>query len=135
MDDAPLAVCHFDVQIDGTSVGFSEVLGVGYLPDDRRVGEVTLRRGAGRDASLWAWAREPEPRTVTVTLLDARREPACHYVLEGARPVKWTGPALNATSNDLAMEELVLTADGLDVRPVPRRSTDREPIGETGLAT
>ena len=63
------------------------------------------------------------PRTVTVTLLDARREPACAYVLKQARPVKWTGPALDATSHDLAMEELELTADDLEVRPT-RRATD-----------
>ena len=32
MDDAPLAVCHFDVLIDGTSVGFSEVPVWGTCP-------------------------------------------------------------------------------------------------------
>ena len=126
MNSNPLAACNFEVEVAGETIGFSEVLGLGFGPQERQVGPVTLRRGAGRDAALWDWARNPEPRTVTVTLLDARLEPACRYVLEGARPIRWTGPTLSATSNDVAMEELVLTADGLDVRCIdaaPGRSS------------
>jgi hypothetical protein len=124
VDGEPLGVCNFDVDLGGETIGFSEVSGLGYAPEQRQVTSVTLRRAAGRDLALWAWARDPQPRTVTVTLLDARHEPACAYVLEQARPVRWTGPVLNATSHDLAMEELELTAEDLDVRPTARATDD-----------
>ena len=124
MDGDPLGVCNFEVDLGGETMGFSQVSGLGYEPEPHQVTSVTLRRAAGRDLALWAWARDPQPRTVTVTLLDARHEPACAYVLEQARPVKWTGPVLNATSHDLAMEELELTAEDLDVRPTARATDD-----------
>lgn len=76
---------------------------------------VTLRRGVSSDGALLDWARNPEPRRVTITLLDARNEPASRYVLLEARPVRWTGPTLDALSAALAIEELVLSAD--DLRP------------------
>jgi hypothetical protein len=123
VDGEPLGVCNFEVDVGGVIMGFSQVSGLGYEPELQQVTAVTLRRAAGRDLAVWAWARDPEPRTVTVTLLDARREPACVFILKQARPVKWTGPALDATSHDLAMEELELTADDLEVRPT-RRATD-----------
>ena len=115
MEGDPVGACNFEVELGGESVGFSEVLGLGYEPEKRTVTPVTLRRGAGHDLALWAWARKPAPRTVTITLLDATMRPACRYVLQGARPIKYTGPELNATGNDVAMEELVLTAEGLEI--------------------
>ncbi len=33
----------------------------------------------------------------------------------------WVGPDLDAMSRDIATEELILVADGLDVRPAGRR--------------
>ena len=50
---------------------------------------------------------------MTITLLDARREPARRYVLLEARPVRWTGPTLDALSAAVAIEELVLSAEDL----------------------
>ena len=74
---------------------------------------MTLRRGVSSDGALLEWARNPEPRTVTITLLDARKEPTRRYVLLQARPVRWTGPTLNALSAAVAIEELVLSAEDL----------------------
>jgi phage tail-like protein len=111
----PVGACNFEVELGDEAVGFSEVLGLGYEPERRTVSPVTLRRGAGLDLALWAWARKPAPRTVTITLLDASLRPACRYVLHGARPVKYTGPELNANGTDVAMEELVLAAEGLEI--------------------
>jgi phage tail-like protein len=115
VDRDPLAARNFSVDLGGEPVGFTEVLGLSYEPEKRRVSEVTLRRGAGVDDTLWRWARKPEPRTVVITLLDGDREAVCRYLLSGARPVKFTAPDLNALGNDVAMEEVVLTADGLEI--------------------
>jgi phage tail-like protein len=56
-------------------------------------------------------------RTVTITLLDERRQPACRWVLSKAQPTKWVGPTLvDRGGDEVAMEELTLVADGIDVQ-------------------
>jgi phage tail-like protein len=119
---------NFEVQLGSESVGFAEVSGLGLELDYTgdaivgRVNRVTLRRAVTGDLTLWAWVRRTldgafEPWTMTVTLLDSRREPVCVWELRGARPVKWNGPDLNAMGGgEVAMEELVLTAEGLELR-------------------
>lgn len=129
------SACNFDVDLGGESVGIAEVSGLGFELDYRgdvpvgRVDNVTLRRAVTGDLTLWSWVRRAlggalGPGTVTVTLLDSRREPVCLWELRGARPLKWNGPDFNARATDVAMEELVLTADGLEFRPTGRGSTD-----------
>lgn len=115
MEGDPLGACNFEVELGGESVGLSEVHGLAYEVDEGRVGPVILRRGAGVDLTLWAWARDPAPRTVTITLLDAQRRPVCRYVLESARPIRWSGPTLDAMSAGIATEELVVVALGMDL--------------------
>ena len=116
MDRDPIGAGNFEIALDGEGIGCSAVVGLGYEPEQRRPTPVTLRRGVDSDPTLWEWARKPEPRTVTITLLDAAQRPAWTYVLQRARPTKWTGPAFDAMSNDIAIEELELTADGIEVR-------------------
>jgi phage tail-like protein len=128
------SACNFDVDLGGESVGFAEVSGLGYELDYRgdvtvgRVGNVTLRRAVTGDLTLWSWVRRAldgaaGPGTVRVTLLDSRREPVCTWELRDTRPLKWNGPDFDASANDVAMEEVVLTAEGLEFRPARRRST------------
>jgi phage tail-like protein len=132
------SACNFDVELGGESVGFAEVSGLGFEVDYRgevivgRVDNVTLRRAVTGDLTLWSWVRRAlsgavGPGTVTVTLLDSQREPVCVWELRGARPLKWNGPDFNASANDVAMEEVVLTADGLEFGPTSRGSTDDKP--------
>ncbi len=116
MDGDPIGAGNFEVALDGERIGCTAVLGLGYEPEQRRPTPVILRRGVDGNAALWEWARKPETRTVTITLLDVGRRPACSYVLQRARPTRWTGPAFDAMSSDIAVEELELTADGIEVR-------------------
>jgi phage tail-like protein len=113
MDAVPLGSSAFVVDLGDTTVGCSEVTGLVLEPGARPAASVTLRRGVSSDGTLLEWARKPEPRRVTITLLDARREPARRYVLLEARPVRWTGPTLDALSAAVAIEELVLSAEDL----------------------
>ena len=119
--DDPVTVSNFSVELGGEPVGFSEVLGIGFEPEKRRVTEVTLRRGAGVDDALWRWARTPERRTVVITLLNPAREVVCRYVLQNAMPIKVSGPDLNARGNEVAIEEVVLSAEGIEVEHRGRR--------------
>lgn len=124
----PYAAFNFEVDIGGVVVGFAEVIGLGceidYPETDEgriasRVNDVIFRRGVTGDLSIWAWVRtvmsgERDARTVTVSLLDERRNPVCVWVLVGARPTKWSGPTFMAMGTEVAMEELVVSADGLE---------------------
>ena len=92
MDGDPLGASAFEVDLGDRIVGCSEVTGLVLEPGSKPAATVTLRRGVGRDDTLLEWARHPEPRRVTITLLDGRHEPVRRYVLLGARPVRWTGP-------------------------------------------
>ena len=116
--DVLAGVGNFRVEIDGDEVGCSAVVGLGLESREQLVTWVTLRRSAGSDPTFWSWARKPVIRTVTVTLLDLRKEPVCRYVLREARPERWSGPALDALSDDVALEELVISAEALDIEPV-----------------
>lgn len=113
MDADPLGSSAFEVALGDTDVGCSEVTGLVLEPGAVPAATVTLRRGVSSDDALLQWARHPEPRRVTITLLDARNEPARRYVLLEARPVRWTGPTLDALSAAVAIEELVLSAEDL----------------------
>ncbi len=116
MDGDPVGAGNFEVALDGERIGCSAVVGLGYEPENGRPTPFRLRRGVDGSSVLWEWARKPEPRTVTITLLDASWRPACSYVLERARPTKWTGPAFDAMSSDVAVEELELWAEGIEIR-------------------
>lgn len=113
MDADPLGSSAFEVDLGDTNVGCSEVTAMVLEPGATPAATVTLRRGVSSDGALLEWAGNPQPRTVTITLLDAHNEPARRYVLVGARPVRWTGPTLNALSAAVAIEELVLSAEDL----------------------
>jgi phage tail-like protein len=114
--DSPLLASRFLVQIGDREVPVGEVQGLGYAAHAEPAASVTLRRAAGTDPTLLDWALEPAERPVRVTLLDHRGEPAVTYLLDGARPTSWHGPALSATSPEIAMEELVLAVDRVRLR-------------------
>jgi len=113
MDGDPLGSSAFEVELGDINVGCSEVTGLILEPGATPVATVTLRRGVSSDGALLEWARKPEPRTVTITLLDARGQRRSRYVLVEARPVRWSGPTLNALSTAVAIEELALSAEDL----------------------
>jgi hypothetical protein len=114
--DSPLAAHRFRVEIGDLEVAVGEVAGLGFTPGEKPVATVTLRRAAGRDRTLLDWALKPTARTVVVSLLSAAGDPAVGYVLADSRPVVWRGPVLSAASAEVAMEELVLAVDRVDLR-------------------
>jgi len=124
----PYAAHNFTVEINDVAVGFAEVSGLGcefdYTEADEsvtsHVTDVTLRRGITGDTAVWCWVRnamrgKPDGRTVTVRLLDDRRAEVCSWVLGQARLRRWSGPTLNAIGGTLAIEEIVLTAQSVDL--------------------
>jgi phage tail-like protein len=52
------------------------------------------------------------PRNGKISVLNAKGEPMRTWTIMGAKPVKWTGPKLAASSRDLAIEELEVCHSG-----------------------
>jgi phage tail-like protein len=87
-----------------------------------KVGDVTLKRGLVNSTDLWEWITQTQlqsvaaKRTVVITLQDEGGNPVQKWTLGGVLPMKYTGPTLAAKGGgDVAMEELVLSSESLDV--------------------
>lgn len=85
-----------------------------------KTSDVILKRGVCGSLSLYKWFDavrngDTSVRTVTITLLDEVRAPVLVWKLLRARPVKVAFGALNARGTDVAMEELVLAYERLEM--------------------
>jgi phage tail-like protein len=85
-----------------------------------RTADVSLKRGIIGSLRLYQWFNavrngEVQLRTVTITLLDEMHKPVQTWKLLRARPVKYVGPTLKANCHEVAMEELVLAYERLEM--------------------
>ncbi len=107
---------------DGDSVDYRE--GTDLQPNVRKLmglrkfTNLTLKRGYTQDKALWQWYTNimngvADRRNVTIVLLNERREAVLRWHAENAWINKIEGPALKASSNDVAMESLELVHEGL----------------------
>jgi phage tail-like protein len=90
------------------------------LPGRVEYGPLVLRRGFAGDPALFEWWREvrdggPDPRNVSVVLLDEQRQEVGRWNLRNAWPSKWSGPAMNAKGSDVAIETLELVHEGIEL--------------------
>ena len=78
---------------------------------------VVLRRGVTHEDALLQWffrtQQASERPTVTVSLLGPGAQRVRTWALEGAFPVRWQGPSLNAGSSNVATENLEIAHRGL----------------------
>lgn len=138
----PYGAFNFVVNIDGQEMfgGFSDVSGivteikvaeyrngndpenhVRKVPGSHTVTDVTLKRGIVNSTDLWAWilaVRTTGPaakREVVITMRDEGGHAVESWKLHQVVPLKYTGPTLAAKGGgDVAMEELVLSIEGMD---------------------
>jgi len=135
----PLTSFNFIVDIQGIRAGFAEIGGltvetdvVEYregddpttnfkLPGKTKYMPLSFKRGYTPDGKdLWDWRKSvvegrTERRSGTITLLNEARQPALVWRFYEAWPSKWAGPAFNAKNNDVAIEELELAHEGLEL--------------------
>jgi phage tail-like protein len=135
----PYSVFNFLVEIDGVTVaGFSECSGltnetkaidyreglddtfVSKLPGLREFPPIVLKRGFSDNRELWDWRRtviegRTERHTGVITLLNEARQPAHRFGFVAGFPTKWEGPSFNAKTNDVAIETLEITHEGLEL--------------------
>lgn len=92
------------------------------VPGIHKVSDVTLKRGLVNSMDLWDWVKEVQDqgpamrREVSITLRDEAGNDVQTWTLRSVIPTKYTGPTLAAKGGgDVAMEELVLAAEGIDL--------------------
>jgi len=142
MIERPTPYGSFNFTVDlggGVAAGFSDVSGlvtemtvaeyrngsdpenhVRKIPGIHKVGDVTLKRGLVGARDLFDWINQTRTegykakRNVTIHLMDEARDgPKVTWKLQGAMPLKYTGPTLTGKGGgDVAMEELVLSCEG-----------------------
>ncbi len=98
----------------------TKVMGLGKQPD------VTLKRGVIGSLDLFEWmetvrngdrSKDQFFRNIVIKLMaEDRVTPVLEWTLQNARPMKYTGPALNGKSSDVAIEELVISAENVTLR-------------------
>ncbi len=87
-----------------------------------KVPDVTLKRGVIGALDLYEWldqvrnGDQAQLRTITIQLLsEDRGTVAMEWRLLNARPIKYTGPSLNGKGTDVAIEELVLACERIEL--------------------
>jgi phage tail-like protein len=95
------------------------------VPGMHKVSDVTLKRGVVNSQDLWDWMEDVRvngpgaKRNAVITLRDEAGSPVQSWILRGVVPMKFTGPTLAAKGGgDVAMEELVLSVEGLDLESI-----------------
>lgn len=88
--------------------------------------DVTLKRGLIGAADLFEWVKavrkgtqEGVRRTVTITLQSEDRDPAtvaAVWTLHEAFPTKYTAPTLSGAGTDVAVEELTLACERIEMK-------------------
>lgn len=95
--------------------------GVRKITGLNKAADVTLKRGVIGARTLFEWLDEIRNgdqqafKDVTVTMLSERREAVLEWRLLRARITKCTYGPLNAKGNDVAMEEMVLAYERLEM--------------------
>ena len=85
---------------------------------------ITLKKGIGTNTALWDWhygfvEGRGRRRDGIIMLLDDLHHPNTIWRFHGGLPVKYTGPALNAKENNVAIEALEIAHEGISQLPPP----------------
>ncbi len=139
--NGPWGAFNFRVEIDGVEeAGFAEVSGLSFETElisyrngndkanvvHKIVGltknsDVTLKRGLVSSLAFYQWLRGiadgngSDVRNAVIVLLDEAGADVRRFRLTRARVIKYTAGPLNAATSTIAVEELVLSHDRLEI--------------------
>jgi phage tail-like protein len=138
--DDPYRGFNFRVEIDNTPVaafrecggltlttdpveyreGTDKPLHVRKLPGLRKFANLTFKRGYTNNKELWNWYRDvlngiPARRDGSLILQDEEHNDVLRWKWENGWICKWEGPAMNATSNDVAIESLEICVERVEL--------------------
>ena len=96
--------------------GLNEIV---KIPGAMKWSNIELKRGVDIDKGLWEWRYQVETagpdaaRTdCTLELCDYDGSPIATYTIQQAWPSKYTGAAMNAGANEIAVEAVTLCHEG-----------------------
>jgi phage tail-like protein len=136
----PAASFRFKIEITGVEAGrFTECSGLEFssetkpyeegglnsyvhqFPGRFKFSNVSLRKGIATEGNtLWTWVKNTvtgqiTPHDVTITLMDDTGTGTVRsWTFISAYPIKWSATGISSGSNDIAIEELTLTHQGMD---------------------
>lgn len=136
----PLPKFRFEVKWDDAVMLFQEVSGLDVesqpieyrhgdspqfavlkMPGIKKYSDVTMKKGVFKsDDKFWDWFNEIKMNTikrksVTISLLDEGGAPTMVWTLANAWPNKISGTDLKASGNEVAVETIVISHEGLTV--------------------
>jgi len=145
MPKLPILNYRYLVEISGLIVaGFSEVSGleqeieteefqeggsdfIHHFPKAIKHSNLVLKRGLSTSDELRKWYQEvlkaikygsaiPKSSIVYITILGPNGEASTRFSIKEAYPIKWSGPHLNASGSEVAIETLELVHEGLEIK-------------------
>lgn len=136
----PMPKFHFQVKWDSNVMSFQEVSGLDVqseeikyrhgdspafspikMPGLKKHGNVTLKKGIFKgDNTFWDWLNQIKMNTIkrvpiTISLLDETGAPTMVWTLQNAWPTKIQGTDLKAEGNEVAIETIEITHEGLTI--------------------
>jgi phage tail-like protein len=137
----PFASFNFKLEIAGITVaGFSECTGLNSetnpidyregqegitprkLPGLSKFGNITLKRGITQDKTIYLWRKtvtdgDIERKNLSIVLQNEKHDEVVRWNVVNAWISKYTAPDLKATANEVAIETVELTHEGLERAP------------------
>ena len=134
----PFASFNFKVEIAGITVaGFSECTGLNIesnvidyregqepitprkLSGLNKFGPITLKRGITVDKTIFQWRKtitdgDPERKNLSIVLQNEKHDEVVRWNVVNAWPSKYVAPDLKAAANEIAIESVELTHEGLE---------------------
>jgi phage tail-like protein len=92
------------------------------MPGLRKFSNIVLKRGVVKaDNDFFAWLstvklNTVERRGLVISLLDEQHRPVMVWKVTNAFPVKVDGPQLKAATNEVAIETIELSHEGLEIQ-------------------
>lgn len=137
----PFAQFNFIISIDGLTdavAGFTEVAGMNAesdiveyregsdpatmrkLPGLRKFGNITLKRGFTDNRELWLWRKatldgKTERKNGSIVLRNEEGKDVLRWNFQNGWISKYEGPALNAKTNEAAIESIEIVHEGLEL--------------------
>ncbi|MEM7062118.1 MAG: phage tail protein [Cyanobacteria bacterium P01_B01_bin.77] len=149
---------RFYVEIDSEiAASFSECSGIGvtlktqsiveggvngqqrFFMDNPEFSNVVLKRGITDSMDFWSWIKavlnneSKQRRNVSILLFNQAGDTMQAWTLVGAMPIGWKADALQASAENVALEELTLAYEGLKIEKGGGSDTTKhDKRGDTG---
>jgi phage tail-like protein len=107
--------------IESREVGKGGVTFIKKLPGALKWSNITLRRGVTDSLDLWKWRKKVADGDIegarmdgSVVVYNPKLQEVARYNFRRGWPNKWKGPDMNATANEVAVEEIEIAHEGLE---------------------